>query len=221
MRSLTVCHRTSIERHAGVLLLLVNGVRSHAPTCLGQWQVPKYWHWRPRMERPRNDALSAMTPLPEGYCCEKLRRSDIPALIAAIAQWHPDISVGAASGRSSQKGPWPQQHLLRDRARNPGRGGRQGEPPWGKRFGALQPRIRRGPFNIRCSILRPARLSSRPRTTRRWPMISSVASAHTASSSMVRARRGSPNRSRYAAAMRHKPSFQRTLFEYRQALAAT
>jgi GNAT superfamily N-acetyltransferase len=38
-----------------------------------------------------------MIPLPEGYRAERLRRSDIPALIAAIAEWHPDISVGAAS----------------------------------------------------------------------------------------------------------------------------
>jgi len=49
------------------------------------------------MNWPSNDAISAMIPLPEGYRAERLRRSDIPALIAAIAEWHPDISVGAAS----------------------------------------------------------------------------------------------------------------------------
>ena len=49
------------------------------------------------MNWPGNDAISAMIPLPEGYRAERLRRSDIPALIAAIRVWHPDISVGAAS----------------------------------------------------------------------------------------------------------------------------
>ena len=49
------------------------------------------------MNWPSNDAISAMIPLPEGYRAERLRRSDISALIAAIREWHPDISVGAAS----------------------------------------------------------------------------------------------------------------------------
>ena len=35
--------------------------------------------------------------LPEGYRVERLSRSEIPELIAAIATWHPDIAVGSAS----------------------------------------------------------------------------------------------------------------------------
>jgi hypothetical protein len=46
---------------------------------------------------PGDDDLSAMLVLPEGYRGERLRRSEIPALVAAIAVWHPDIAVGAAS----------------------------------------------------------------------------------------------------------------------------
>jgi GNAT superfamily N-acetyltransferase len=38
-----------------------------------------------------------MWSLPSDYRNESLRRSDIPALIAAIKVWHPDIAVGAAS----------------------------------------------------------------------------------------------------------------------------
>ncbi len=38
-----------------------------------------------------------MTNLPEGYRFEQLGRSDIPVLIEAIRQWHPDIAVGIAS----------------------------------------------------------------------------------------------------------------------------
>lgn len=49
------------------------------------------------MNWPSNDAILAMILLPEGYRAERMRRSEIPALIAAIAEWHPDISVGAAS----------------------------------------------------------------------------------------------------------------------------
>ena len=49
------------------------------------------------MNWPSDDATSALFPLPDGYRAERLRRSEIPALIAAIAEWHPDISVGAAS----------------------------------------------------------------------------------------------------------------------------
>ncbi len=49
------------------------------------------------MNWPNDDAISEMIPLPEGYRAERLRRSDIAALTAAIAEWHPDISVGAAS----------------------------------------------------------------------------------------------------------------------------
>jgi len=42
-------------------------------------------------------ALSAMWSLPDGYRNESLKRADIPALIAAIKIWHPDVAVGAAS----------------------------------------------------------------------------------------------------------------------------
>ena len=49
------------------------------------------------MNWPSDNAISAMISLPEGYRAERLRRSDISALIAAIAKWHPDISVGVAS----------------------------------------------------------------------------------------------------------------------------
>ena len=49
------------------------------------------------MDWPNDDAISAMIPLPEGYRAERLKRSEIPVLIAAIAAWHPDIAVGAAS----------------------------------------------------------------------------------------------------------------------------
>jgi len=49
------------------------------------------------MKWPSDEDLSAMLVLPEGYCGERLRRSEIPALVAAIAVWHPDIAVGAAS----------------------------------------------------------------------------------------------------------------------------
>jgi hypothetical protein len=49
------------------------------------------------MKWPDPEALSAMWSLPEGYRNESLRRADIPALIAAINVWHPDVAVGAAS----------------------------------------------------------------------------------------------------------------------------
>jgi len=49
------------------------------------------------MNWPSDDDLSAMLVLPDGYRGERLRRSEIPALAAAIAAWHPDIAVGAAS----------------------------------------------------------------------------------------------------------------------------
>jgi hypothetical protein len=49
------------------------------------------------MKWPSDDEISAMLRLPEGYRGERLKRSEIPALAAAIAVWHPDISVGVAS----------------------------------------------------------------------------------------------------------------------------
>ncbi len=48
-------------------------------------------HW------PTIDQISAMAPLPEGYRYEKLDRPGIPALIAGIKLWHPDIAVGGGS----------------------------------------------------------------------------------------------------------------------------
>lgn len=49
------------------------------------------------MKWPTDDEISAMLRLPEGYRGERLKRSEIPALTAAIAAWYPDISVGVAS----------------------------------------------------------------------------------------------------------------------------
>jgi hypothetical protein len=49
------------------------------------------------MKWPDPEALSAMWSLPVGYGNESLKRADIPALIAAIKLWHPDVAVGAAS----------------------------------------------------------------------------------------------------------------------------
>lgn len=49
------------------------------------------------MQWPSIDHLSAMTPLPEGYHYDWLKRSEIPVLIACIERWHPDIAVGGGS----------------------------------------------------------------------------------------------------------------------------
>jgi hypothetical protein len=49
------------------------------------------------MKWPSIDQLSAMTPLPDGYRYDWLKRSEIPALIACIERWHPDIAVGGGS----------------------------------------------------------------------------------------------------------------------------
>jgi hypothetical protein len=49
------------------------------------------------MNWPGDDEISTMLALPEGYRGERLKRAEIPALVASIAVWHPDISVGAAS----------------------------------------------------------------------------------------------------------------------------
>jgi hypothetical protein len=51
----------------------------------------------PDMEWPSDDAISEMLQLPEGYRGERLKRTEIPVLVANIAAWHPDIAVGAAS----------------------------------------------------------------------------------------------------------------------------
>ena len=49
------------------------------------------------MKWPTIDQFSELTPLPEGYRFERLKRADIPALIEAIKVWHPDIAVGGGS----------------------------------------------------------------------------------------------------------------------------
>ena len=49
------------------------------------------------MQWPTIEQFSAMTPLPEGYRFERLKRADIPALIDAIKLWYPDIAVGGGS----------------------------------------------------------------------------------------------------------------------------
>ena len=49
------------------------------------------------MKWPTVETMSAMTPLPEGFRFERLKRSDVPALIEAIGRWHPDIAVGGGS----------------------------------------------------------------------------------------------------------------------------
>ena len=49
------------------------------------------------MKWPTIDEMQALAPLPEGYRYERLSRVGIPALIAGIKEWYPDIAVGAAS----------------------------------------------------------------------------------------------------------------------------
>ena len=49
------------------------------------------------MQWPDLSAAFKQVPLPESYRYAQLRRSDVPVLRAAIAEWHPDVSVGAAS----------------------------------------------------------------------------------------------------------------------------
>ena len=49
------------------------------------------------MDWPTIDQISALSALPDGYRYEKLARAEIPALIAGVRQWHPDIAVGGGS----------------------------------------------------------------------------------------------------------------------------
>ena len=49
------------------------------------------------MQWPDLNAAFREVPLPQGYRYCQLRRVDVPALRAAVAEWHPDVSVGAAS----------------------------------------------------------------------------------------------------------------------------
>ena len=50
------------------------------------------------MNWPTVDALATLMPLPTGYRFAQFDRAHIAPLIAAIKEWHPAISVGAASG---------------------------------------------------------------------------------------------------------------------------
>jgi hypothetical protein len=49
------------------------------------------------MNWPTIEAMSTMHRLPEGYRYEQLARAEIPALIAGIEAWHPDIAIGIGS----------------------------------------------------------------------------------------------------------------------------
>jgi hypothetical protein len=49
------------------------------------------------MEWPTIAQISALAPLPDGYRYEQLLRADVPALIAGLRRWHPDIAVGGGS----------------------------------------------------------------------------------------------------------------------------
>ena len=49
------------------------------------------------MEWPTIEKITALAPLPAGFHYEQLTRQDLPALIAAVRRWHPDIAVGGGS----------------------------------------------------------------------------------------------------------------------------
>ena len=49
------------------------------------------------MKWPTIEQFSAMCSLPPRFRIEALKRADVPALIEAIQQWHPDIAVGGGS----------------------------------------------------------------------------------------------------------------------------
>lgn len=49
------------------------------------------------MKWPAINQLSSMAPLPDGYHYKWITHADIPALIAGIECWHPDIAVGGGS----------------------------------------------------------------------------------------------------------------------------
>lgn len=50
------------------------------------------------MKWPSVDSLATSMPLPAGYRFAQLDRAHIAPLISAIKAWHPEISVGVASG---------------------------------------------------------------------------------------------------------------------------
>ena len=54
------------------------------------------------MNWPDVNAISREAPLPENYRYAQLRRTDVPTLVGAIADWYPDVSVGAASSYLEQ-----------------------------------------------------------------------------------------------------------------------
>lgn len=49
------------------------------------------------MRWPTIQALAALAPLPAGYRYGRLDRGHVAALIAALEEWYPEISVGASS----------------------------------------------------------------------------------------------------------------------------
>ena len=49
------------------------------------------------MNWPQIEQIAVMVTLPDGFRFDSLARADIPALIAALKQWHPDIAVGGGS----------------------------------------------------------------------------------------------------------------------------
>jgi GNAT superfamily N-acetyltransferase len=49
------------------------------------------------MNWPSAAETTKLVPLPPSYRFERLRREEIPELITRVAEWHPDITVGAAS----------------------------------------------------------------------------------------------------------------------------
>ncbi len=49
------------------------------------------------MNWPSLAETTTLVPLPASYHFERLRREEIPELIRRVVEWHPDITVGAAS----------------------------------------------------------------------------------------------------------------------------
>jgi len=49
------------------------------------------------MTWPTVEAIATSVPLPDGYRYELLRRSEVPALVNALADWFPGLEVGNAS----------------------------------------------------------------------------------------------------------------------------
>jgi hypothetical protein len=49
------------------------------------------------MKWPEFSELEKIVPFPEGCSGQRLRREEIPLLIASIQKWYPDVSVGGAN----------------------------------------------------------------------------------------------------------------------------